>query len=482
MASEPHTAIPSALDPSVVRACCVHFHARQRRVVDLALGGFLASVLLLSGVAQAETFSSWRAAKFSNAQLADPAISGEQADPDADGLANLLEYGAGLDPLLNQNFLPVQVELSAQGALSLSLREVPALSDLNYLFESTADLRYWITHNTVTETSRISLGDGVFQVALELPPDPAATNRRFARLRMVLQPTDLLFPPAQVTAQLLFPGGALVRWSDRSPIESGFLVERRAVSGATFATVGSVLPDTITFTDAAVQWSDDWVYRVTALDGNTGATSAEAQLVKPTDSDGDGIPDQWETQTFFTNPSLTDSDSDGMPDGWEVRNGFDPRVNDAGGDFDGDGLTNGQEFAAGTNPRLYSTGANETPDGFWLANSLSPLTASTTDTDGDGRSDVQEFLDGTNPNTSDDASGGEPPLAPTNVVLQTTTPTEHRLTWTNNETTTRLITIERADNGNNWKRIGHVGTNTATFSDRSATATTIYYYRLAIYR
>lgn len=40
----------------------------------------------------------WRALHFTPAQLADPAISGDDADPDHDGLPNLLEYALGLDP------------------------------------------------------------------------------------------------------------------------------------------------------------------------------------------------------------------------------------------------------------------------------------------------------------------------------------------------------------------------------------------------
>ena len=40
----------------------------------------------------------WRALHFTPAQLADPAISGDDADPDRDGLPNLLEYALGLDP------------------------------------------------------------------------------------------------------------------------------------------------------------------------------------------------------------------------------------------------------------------------------------------------------------------------------------------------------------------------------------------------
>jgi Bacterial TSP3 repeat len=63
---------------------------------------------------------------------------------------------------------------------------------------------------------------------------------------------------------------------------------------------------------------------------------------------------------------IKDSDGDGLPDDWEIRFGTNPKVNDASADPDNDGSTNGQEWQRGTDPH------NSDTDGGGEADSTDP--------------------------------------------------------------------------------------------------------------
>lgn len=90
---------------------------------------------------------------------------------------------------------------------------------------------------------------------------------------------------------------------------------------------------------------------------------------------------------FITNPAevggypiyagkpYRDTDGDGMPDEWEIKNGLDPKKPaDATGDLNGDGYTNIEKFIYGLNPRAPKT------DWTDLRNNRDPLmSASATD-------------------------------------------------------------------------------------------------------
>jgi hypothetical protein len=131
--------------------------------------------------------------------------------------------------------------------------------------------------------------------------------------------------------------------------------------------------------------------------GNAMASPASSsfKVFSYTDTDGDGVPDDWETELGL-NPNKADSNNNGIPDGLE--------------DFDNDGLRNAYEFVLNNDPRLRDTNGNGIDDGA-------------EDVDGDGLKESQEFALGTDPRNADsdgdgydDASevaDGTNPLSPT---------------------------------------------------------------------
>ena len=124
------------------------------------------------------------------------------------------------------------------------------------------------------------------------------------------------------------------------------------------------------------------------------------------DTDGDGLTDGAEVNSWSSDPLSVDGDRDGLSDLEEVATYFtNPNVADS----DADGLSDWDEvFTTNTDPLDSDTDGDGMADGWENANGLNPLSGGDAllDPDGDGLSNVEEFANGTDisdPDTDHDS-------------------------------------------------------------------------------
>jgi len=122
--------------------------------------------------------------------------------------------------------------------------------------------------------------------------------------------------------------------------------------------------------DAAADGDGDYLVN---LDEYNHSTNPNAP-----DSDSDWIKDGYEVLFLYSDPLSSDSDNDGMPDFWEGINWL--LINDGTNgpnDPDGDGYTNLEEYQNGTKPRVFDAQPNAAPivDAGPDQNTTLPLTA-----------------------------------------------------------------------------------------------------------
>lgn len=129
-------------------------------------------------------FASWIEFHFDADEQLDPAISGPQADPDGDGIPNLLEFALGGDPRQPDRAL-TQTTLHASGQLLLTFKRRTGSSELLYIPEVTSDLHQtWSTAGIVIESVSAPDENGFETVTVRDTANPEAFPRRFIRLRV----------------------------------------------------------------------------------------------------------------------------------------------------------------------------------------------------------------------------------------------------------------------------------------------------------
>ena len=166
-------------------------------------------------------------------------------------------------------------------------------------------------------------GDGLYdgdEIALGL--NPKASN----------PDTQPPTAPASLAPGVVTTGSVTLSWqpaTDNLKV-SGYIVYRDGQPIDTDQPIRGT-----TFTDTNLPDGEEFTYQVRSFDmaGNLSPLGAEVPVTTvAADTDGDGLPDEWEQKYFGEEPAAP------------------------GGDADGDGLTNLQEFQAGTNPKDFYNG------------------------------------------------------------------------------------------------------------------------------
>lgn len=145
-------------------------------------------IALSSSAPPGNLHAAWRALHFTPGQLADPAVSGPGADPDGDGLPNLLEYAFARDPLAADHQAPFFAgSLGAGDRLVFTHFHAADRSDLSYRVEWSPDLAEWSDEPVnIVEIERVALEGGEL-VTHQAVRSSAEAPSQFLRLRVELQ-------------------------------------------------------------------------------------------------------------------------------------------------------------------------------------------------------------------------------------------------------------------------------------------------------
>ena len=135
--------------------------------------------------------SDWRATHFTPTELAQPTVSGDTADPDGDGLVNLVEYALKLDPKTRDVPSPIVVSIVTDGGQDFHAftfrRRVPNV-EITYTPEITDDLTSWryAGGDLVLFGAPLTNPDGTETVTYRSTAPAATATSEYFRLRVSL--------------------------------------------------------------------------------------------------------------------------------------------------------------------------------------------------------------------------------------------------------------------------------------------------------
>ena len=141
---------------------------------------------LPGGVVRILNYTIWKNLSFDPGDAANNAISGLTADPDGDGINNLIEYGLGGNPLFNDATALLSPATIESNYLTYSYRVNAGASDATITPQVSGDLTGWLSGagNILTLSGPTAREDGVNLYTVR-DTTLATGGNRYIRLRMV---------------------------------------------------------------------------------------------------------------------------------------------------------------------------------------------------------------------------------------------------------------------------------------------------------
>jgi hypothetical protein len=125
------------------------------------------------------TFADWQLQNFTDAQLTNSAIGTATADPDGDGVPNLLEFASGGDPLVPDATNAAVAGGLDGGEIALRFQERHALGNVQRQFEASGDFVTWTNISPIAVQPLKNFGVGsLYQATF-----PLETASRFFRIQ-----------------------------------------------------------------------------------------------------------------------------------------------------------------------------------------------------------------------------------------------------------------------------------------------------------